>query len=90
MAEQKSVAVKVLVDSFTDGGMIYNAGAIVLNASDALIETAESGRKTRDGHLMVKKLSKTEALKAAKRADAGDEEVFFEEQVVEEEPEESE
>lgn len=70
MAEVK--AIKVLVDSLTFGPNVYKAGQIVLDATDDMIECANSRRTTDDGRLLCKTLSKAEALKAAKRFDAGD------------------
>lgn len=67
-----SDAVKVLIDSLTDGGVIYAKGQVVFEPSDALLALAES-KRTHNGVLIAKKLSRGEALKAAKRAEAGEE-----------------
>jgi hypothetical protein len=67
-----SDAVKVLIDSLTDGGVIYAKGQVVFDPSDALLAVAEE-KRMHNGVLIAKKLSKGDALKAAKRAEAGEE-----------------
>jgi len=62
-------AVKVLVTGLTDGGKVYAAGQVVLDASDGLLACADSGRKNDAGVLLCKRLSKQEVVKAAKAAD---------------------
>jgi hypothetical protein len=71
MAEVK--AIKVLVDGLTFGSSVYKAGQIVLDATDEMLACAASRRTNDDGQLLCKTLSRADALKAAKRFDAGEE-----------------
>jgi hypothetical protein len=68
-------AIKVLVDGLTFGSNVYSAGQIVLDATDEMLECAASRRTNDEGKLLCKTLAKADALKAAKRFDAGDEDV---------------
>jgi hypothetical protein len=67
-----SDAVRVLIDSLTDGGVIYAKGQVVFDPSPALVAVATE-RRMHNGMLIAKKLSKGDALKAAKRMEDGEE-----------------
>jgi hypothetical protein len=67
-----SDCVKVLIDGLTDGGKIYAKGQVVFEPSDVLLDIADSKRVDRDGNLIAVRLSKSDALRAAKREDAGE------------------
>jgi hypothetical protein len=71
MAEVK--AIKILVDSLTFGGTVYAAGQVVLDATEEMLACADSKRTNDAGKLLCKRLAKQDALKAAKRYDAGEE-----------------
>jgi len=67
-----SDAIKVLVDSLTDGSTVYAAGQVVFEPSEALQAVADSRRADSDGHLLAKRITKVEATKAARREDRGE------------------
>lgn len=71
MAEVR--AIKVLVDGLTFGASVYAKGQVILDATDEMVACADDRRTNDDGALLCKRLSKADAIKAAKRFDAGEE-----------------
>lgn len=67
MAEVQSI--RVLVDSLTFGSSIYNAGQVVLDATEEMLICADDRRTNDAGDLLCERLTKQEALKAARRFD---------------------
>ena len=76
-------AIQVLVDGMTFGGSVFNRGAVVLDATEEMVVCADSKRRSDDGHLLCRRITKQEALRAAKKHDAGEEGVIVAEAVKE-------
>lgn len=69
---QNVKAVKILVDGLTFGSTVFAKGQVVIDPTEDILLAAEERRTTSDGVLMCKVLGKSDALKAARKADAGE------------------